>query len=254
MTAPRDERLKYLSCISSSCDGGSGKNDERAGLHQGIDAERALKFAVQHIRGDRVEIIEAVSPTWDHESAAKVVRRQIEDRVDELSYVEGSGNLDLPGSSNWYVPDIAVVPEGLARGGGALLPDQTLLIVGVTSESNADTDRIVKRRRYGAPLYLLVDRMGNSLPPFSEPGQLGYTRVDGPPALRYHFSPAGPVQHRHRHDRPRIMRRHPPWSGRGWQPRRIAELDARLFVLLRQGWRSSPGAAEDRNIGSARMS
>ncbi len=29
---PRDERLKYLSCISSSCDGGSGTNDERAGL------------------------------------------------------------------------------------------------------------------------------------------------------------------------------------------------------------------------------
>lgn len=154
---------------------------------QGIDAERALKFAVQHIRGDRVEIIEgiieAVSPTWDHERAAKVVRRQIEDRVDELGCVEGSGNLDLPGSSNWYVPDIAVVPEDLARGGGALLPDQTLLIVEVTSESNADTDRIVKRRRYaeyGAPLYLLVDRMEKSLTLFSEPGQLGYTRADGP--------------------------------------------------------------------------
>ncbi|MFJ5657290.1 Uma2 family endonuclease [Streptomyces microflavus] len=154
---------------------------------QGIDAERALKFAVQHIRGDRVEIIEgiieAVSPTWVHERAAKVVRRQIEDRVDELGCVEGSGNLDLPGSSNWYVPDITVVPEDLARGGGALLPDQTLLIVEVTSESNADTDRIVKRRRYaeyGAPLYLLVDRMEKSLTLFSEPGQLGYTRADGP--------------------------------------------------------------------------
>lgn len=154
---------------------------------QGIDTERALKFAVQQIRGDRVEIIEgiieAVSPTWDHERAAKVVRRQIEDRVDELGCVEGSGNLDLPGSSNWYVPDIAVVPEDLARGGGALLPDQTLLIVEVTSESNADTDRIVKRRRYaeyGAPLYLLVDRMEKSLTLFSAPGQLGYTRADGP--------------------------------------------------------------------------
>ncbi|MDJ1645424.1 Uma2 family endonuclease [Streptomyces sp. J15] len=82
-----------------------------------------------------------------------------------------------------YVPDIAVVPEDLARGGGALLPDQTLLIVEVTSESNAETDRVVKRRRYaeyGAPLYLLVDRMENSLTLFSEPGQLGYTRVDGP--------------------------------------------------------------------------
>ncbi|MEV7296821.1 Uma2 family endonuclease [Streptomyces microflavus] len=154
---------------------------------QGVDAERALKFAVQRIRGDRVQIIEGiiepVSPTWDHERAAKLVRRQIEDRVDALGCVEGSGNLDLPGSSNWYVPDIAVVPEDLARGGGALLPDQTLLIVEVTSESNAETDRVVKRRRYaeyGAPLYLLVDRMEGSLTLFSEPGRLGYTRVDGP--------------------------------------------------------------------------
>ncbi|MFI0762463.1 Uma2 family endonuclease [Streptomyces anulatus] len=154
---------------------------------QGVDAERALKFAVQRIRGDRFQIIEGiiepVSPTWDHERAAKLVRRQIEDRVDDLGCVEGSGNLDLPGSSNWYVPDIAVVPEDLARGGGALLPDQTLLIVEVTSESNAETDRVVKRRRYaeyGAPLYLLVDRMEGSLTLFSEPGRLGYTRVDGP--------------------------------------------------------------------------
>ncbi len=30
------------------------------------------------------------------------------------------------------------------------------------------------------PLYLLVDRMERSLTLFSEPGQLGYTRVDGP--------------------------------------------------------------------------
>ncbi|MFH8881999.1 Uma2 family endonuclease [Streptomyces californicus] len=154
---------------------------------RGIDAERALKFAVQRIRGDRVQIIEGIiepaSPTWDHERAAKLVRRQIEQRVDELGCIEGSGNLDLPGSSNWYVPDIAVVPEELARGGSALLPDQTLLIVEVTSQSNAETDRTVMRRRYteyGAPLYLLVDRVDHCVTLFSEPGKLGYTRVEGP--------------------------------------------------------------------------
>lgn len=155
--------------------------------NQGVDTERALKFAVQRIRGDRVQIIEGiiepVTPTWDHERAAKLVRRQIEGRVDELGCLEGSGNLDLPGSSNWYVPDIAVVPEVLAKGGGALLPDQTLLIVEVTSEWNAETDRVVKRRRYaeyGAPLYLLIDRIDRSVTLFSEPGQLGYSHVDGP--------------------------------------------------------------------------
>ncbi|MER7958610.1 Uma2 family endonuclease [Streptomyces sp. NPDC096030] len=152
-----------------------------------VDPERALKYALQHIRGDRAEIIEGViepvSPTWDHEAAAEAIRDQIRPRASELDCVTGSGNLDLPGSSNWYVPDLAVVPRAAARGAGALLPDQTLLVVEVTSESNAETDRIVKRRRYaeyGAPLYLLIDRQERSVTLFSEPGRLGYTRADGP--------------------------------------------------------------------------
>lgn len=151
------------------------------------DAETALKYAIGRIKGDRVEIIEGViapvTPTWDHEHAAQRLRRQLAARVDELDCVEGSGNLDLPGSSNWYVPDVAVVPLELAKGGGALLPDQTLLVVEVTSESNADSDRIIKRRRYaeyGAPLYLLVDRQERSVTLHAEPGRLGYTHIDGP--------------------------------------------------------------------------
>ncbi|MFJ6720884.1 Uma2 family endonuclease [Streptomyces sp. NPDC091259] len=154
---------------------------------EGIDPERALKYAIQHHSGDRTEIIEGVisnvTPSWDHERTAKIVRRQIERRVDELGCVEGSGNLDLPRSPNWYVPDVAVVPDHLARGGSSLLPDQTLLIVEVTSESNAETDRVIKRKRYaeyGAPLYLLVDRLDKTVTLFSEPGRLGYAKVDGP--------------------------------------------------------------------------
>ncbi|ATL86097.1 hypothetical protein SMALA_5869 [Streptomyces malaysiensis subsp. malaysiensis] len=90
--------------------------------------------------------------------------------------------MDLPGTSNWYLPDVAVVPEELAEA-AALVPDQTLLVVEVTSESNGDTDRIVKRRRYaeyGAPLYLLVDRQQRTCTLYSAPGNLGYTKVDGP--------------------------------------------------------------------------
>ncbi|WP_431042516.1 Uma2 family endonuclease [Streptomyces sp. P1-3] len=153
----------------------------------GIDPERALKYAVQRFQVDRAEVVEGIivpsSPTWDHERAAQLVRRQIADRVEELGCVGGSGNLDLHGSPNWYVPDIAVVPEELAKGAGALVPDQTLLVVEVTGDYDADTDRVVKRRRYaeyGAPLYLLIDRVERSVTLFAEPGQLGYTRVDGP--------------------------------------------------------------------------
>ncbi|MEU7435657.1 Uma2 family endonuclease [Streptomyces sioyaensis] len=158
-----------------------------ADYSNGVDPERALKYALQHIRGDRAQIIEGViepvSPTWDHEATAETIRDQIRARARELDCVTGSGNLDLPGSSNWYVPDIAVVPAAAAKGAGALLPADTLLVVEVTSESNAETDRVVKRRRYaeyGAPLYLLVDRQERSVTLYSEPGQLGYTRADGP--------------------------------------------------------------------------
>lgn len=65
----------------------------------------------------------------------------------------------------------------------ALLPSQTLLVVEITSDSEADTDRVVKRRRYveyGAPLYLLVDRQERACSLLSRPGELGYTLVEGP--------------------------------------------------------------------------
>ncbi|MGP3942295.1 Uma2 family endonuclease [Streptomyces sp. 6N106] len=151
------------------------------------DPETALKYAIQHIRGDgRVQIVEGVieqlSATWGHEKAADKIRNQIAPVVAKLGCVSGSGNLDLPGSSNWYVPDVAVVPEELAEA-AALVPDQTLLVVEVTSDSNGDTDRIVKRRRYaeyGAPLYLLVDRQQRTCTLHAAPGSLGYTKVDGP--------------------------------------------------------------------------
>ncbi|MFJ4673221.1 Uma2 family endonuclease [Kitasatospora purpeofusca] len=96
------------------------------------DPERALKYAIQHVAGARAEIIEGVitpmSPTRAHESAAEVVRRQLMPSLDALGLVSGAGNLDLPGSENWFIPDLAVVPADLAaKTEGALLPDRTLL-------------------------------------------------------------------------------------------------------------------------------
>ncbi|GGP40008.1 Uma2 family endonuclease [Streptomyces abikoensis] len=149
--------------------------------------ETALKYAIQHIRLDRVQMIEGVihpvSRSWSHEATVDCVRTGIDAAVTRMACVAGRGGLDLPGSCNWYIPDLAVVPEGLTTGAGALLPRQTLLIVEVTDEFDGDTDRIVKRRRYaefGAPLYLLVDRQEQSCTLFGEPGKLGYTKVSGP--------------------------------------------------------------------------
>ncbi|MER6141519.1 Uma2 family endonuclease [Streptomyces sparsogenes] len=151
------------------------------------DPEIALKYAIHHVRGNRVQLVEGIIeplvPSWDHERAADKIRRQIGPVVDELGCLSGSGDLDLPGTTNWFVPDLAVVPRKLAKGAGALFPDQTLLVVEVTSDSNGDTDRIVKRRRYAeyrAPLYLLVDRQERTCTLYSRPGDLGYTEVHGP--------------------------------------------------------------------------
>lgn len=88
-----------------------------------------------------------VSPRWDREAAAETIRDQIRERARELDCVTGSGNLDLPGSSNWCVLDIALVPTAVAKGAGPLLPADALRVVEVTSESNVDTGRVVKRRR-----------------------------------------------------------------------------------------------------------
>jgi len=157
-------------------------------VYDDINPERALKYAVQHIAGDRAEIIEGVirplSPTWGHEGAITSIREQIGARVRELGCRTGSGNVDLPGTSNWYIPDLAVVPlQFVKEDAGVVVPDQTLLVVEVTSPSNGDDDRLVKRKRYaeyGAPLYLLVDRQELTCTVFSEPSRLGYTRVEGP--------------------------------------------------------------------------
>lgn len=151
------------------------------------DPEAALKYAIQHIDADRVQmvegVIELIVPSWDHEGVADQIRQQLGPALDRLGCAAGSGNLDLPGTSNWYVPDLAVVPRDVARGAGALLPEQTLLVVEITSQSDADTDRTLKRKRYaeyGAPLYLLVDRQERSCTLHCAPGRLGYTEVKGP--------------------------------------------------------------------------
>ncbi|MCX4747203.1 Uma2 family endonuclease [Kitasatospora sp. NBC_01287] len=152
-----------------------------------VDHEAALKYAVQLIDHRWAQVIEGrivlVSPMWDHEKTAARIRRQLDAKADELGCIIGSGNLDLPGSPNWYIPDLAVLPQELAEGAGALLPHQTLLVVEVTSESNGETDRVVKRKRYaqyGAPLYLLADRQDRTCTLFAEPHDLGYAVVDGP--------------------------------------------------------------------------
>jgi hypothetical protein len=150
--------------------------------HDVEDRERALKYAVQRVRGDRAQIVEGVvepaSTAWADAAALESLGDRIRPRARALGCVTGSGNLDLPGSPNWFVPGLAVVPAARAKGATALLPSDTLLVVEI-----ADGLAERKRKRYAeyhAPLYLVVDRQEKSVTLYSEPGRLGYTRVDGP--------------------------------------------------------------------------
>ena len=158
-------------------------------VYEPDDTETALKYALTHLhdKGVRAELIEGeieiMAPTWDHEQVVDILRDGLVTRAAELKCVKGSGDLDLPGSPNWYQPDIAIIPKEAARGARALPVTEALLVVEVTSESNAATDRVVKRRRYGqyqVPLYLLVDRVDRTWTLFSEPDQEGYGTQDGP--------------------------------------------------------------------------
>ncbi|MGE7390450.1 Uma2 family endonuclease [Streptomyces sp. NPDC004126] len=154
-----------------------------------VDREASLKYAVQRLNesGVRAQLIEGefeiTAPTWDHENAVDIVRDALARRARELRCVKGSGNLDLPGTENWYLPDIAIIPQEIARGAKSLPVDEALLVVEVTSESNAADDRVKKRRRYGqfgVPLYLLIDRIDGTWTLFSDPVHEGYAQEDGP--------------------------------------------------------------------------
>ncbi|WP_461035446.1 Uma2 family endonuclease [Streptomyces mayteni] len=152
-----------------------------------LDPEAALKYAIRQTRLDRVEIVEGwiepQSRCWLGERIVVGIRKQLRSALDRLDGMAGAGDLDLPGSLNWFIPRLAIVPRPLAERSGTLLPSQTMLIVEVATEFAGDHARDAKRRRYaeyGAPLYLLVDRQERSCTLFSQPGELGYTRVDGP--------------------------------------------------------------------------
>lgn len=151
------------------------------------DPEAALKYALKHVRLDAVELVEGliepVHRCWAGELAVGRIKKQLLSVLERAGWLAGSGDLDLPGSLNWFVPRMAVVPQHLAETEGALLPSQTSLITEVASKFGGEAARAVKRRRYAeydAPLYLLVDLEERSCTLFSQPGELGYTHADGP--------------------------------------------------------------------------
>lgn len=116
--------------------------------------------------GCKVEIIEGivtVAPPRSnaHNAAAEELHRLLYTKIPDDCGVYQTQGLTIAGSTELYIPDLAVLPRKvLARPGYAVPADEALLVVEITSRYNANHDRIGKAHGYalaGAPLYLLLD-------------------------------------------------------------------------------------------------
>lgn len=117
--------------------------------------------------GCRVEIIEGIitvspPPSNNHNDIADEVHRALYPVIPRDWGVYQTLGAAVPSRSGLYIPDLAVVPKAILRseGGNFVAAAGAELIVEITSESNASSDRIKKAAGYaqaGVPLYLLID-------------------------------------------------------------------------------------------------
>ncbi|MEU4682402.1 Uma2 family endonuclease [Streptomyces xinghaiensis] len=116
--------------------------------------------------GCRVEIIEGIitvspPPANDHNNIADDIQRLLYTVIPREWGIYQTQGVSVPGRKGLFIPDLAVIPkEALDAPGYEIPAGHARLIVEITSESNARTDRLSKPRAYasaGVPLYLLVD-------------------------------------------------------------------------------------------------
>ncbi|MEU6879872.1 Uma2 family endonuclease [Streptomyces sp. NPDC046712] len=116
--------------------------------------------------GCKVEIIEGIitvspPPSNAHNRIAEKVQRRLYSVIPEDWGIYQTLGTAIPSRDSLYIPDLAVVPEGMLSEPGNFVPAAGAeLVVEVTSKSNASHDRIMKAAGYaqaGVPLYLLID-------------------------------------------------------------------------------------------------
>ncbi|MER5711223.1 Uma2 family endonuclease [Streptomyces sp. NPDC002122] len=117
--------------------------------------------------GCKVEIIEGIitvapTPSAGHNNIAYRILRRLAAEIPEEWGVYQTQSLAIPTRLSAFVPDLLVAPLDEVEGPSHLVPAAVAeLVAGVTSPSNASTDRITKAAAYaeaGVPLYLLIDR------------------------------------------------------------------------------------------------
>ncbi|MEW2394434.1 Uma2 family endonuclease [Streptomyces sp. NPDC046862] len=115
--------------------------------------------------GSKVEIIEGVvtvppPPSGDHNITAALLQRRLYTRLPEEWEIFQTLGLEVPAVQDIFIPDLAVLPIESVRGRKRVPAQEAELVVEITSENNANHDRIKKTHGYaqaGVPLYLLLD-------------------------------------------------------------------------------------------------
>ncbi|MFE7597064.1 Uma2 family endonuclease [Streptomyces sp. NPDC057494] len=134
---------------------------------QGWDDVVHLWHEMDWPEGCKVEIIEGIitvapSPANQHNSIAEEIQRRLYRVIPDEWGIYQTQAVAIPARSGMYIPDLLVAPRAALMGSGHFIPAaEAELVVEITSQSNANHDRIAKAAGYataGVPLYLLVDR------------------------------------------------------------------------------------------------
>lgn len=127
---------------------------------------RALWEELDAPPGCRAEILEgtvvvAPPPANIHNKAASRLTRVLARTIPDDWEIFQTQAIEIGSTGDIYIPDLAVYrPQDVPAEGITAPPDRALLVVEITSPSNADHDR--KRKLWGyahgpVPIYLLVD-------------------------------------------------------------------------------------------------
>lgn len=123
--------------------------------------------------GCKVEIIEGIvtvapPPANKHNATAAKLQRRLYSVLPEDWAICQTQGVAVPDRSSLYIPDLAVVPTAvLETPGNYVQASDLLLAVEITSQGNANHDRVAKVRGYArasVPLYLLLDAWHSGSP------------------------------------------------------------------------------------------
>ncbi|MBO1334789.1 Uma2 family endonuclease [Streptomyces sp. VRA16 Mangrove soil] len=139
--------------------------------------------------GSKVEIIEGIvtlapPPSEEHNDAAELVTEILWPARPEGCGIYQTLGLIAADAEGLYIPDLCVVPRAALRERRRVQAAEAELVVEITSQSNANHDRVKKAHGYakaGVPLYLLLDPWHSGRPTatlYGEPANGTYRVLD----------------------------------------------------------------------------